>query len=215
MNTQTKKIFYLMAGAIVLVVLSALSTIGLLSLREERQPNVSPLATQETQPVSPNPVPATPVVQTPPQQPVVPMAQIMSVNPHYVTVSKPQKYCYEKPETIYPQQSNSPPLAGALVGGVAGGLAGSAIKGKSHNTAIAAGAVLGALTGGAVQANMNTPPAPQTVYKTHCGTKTVTSKVQKGYEVTYTYNGQQSMIVMPVAPATNLMPLPQQSSFQP
>src|SRR5262249_36846534 len=146
-----------------------------------------------------------PAVPAPPPPP--PMAQVINVNPHYVTTSKPQKHCYQRPQTIYPQQDNSPPLAGAVIGGVTGGLAGSAVNGKSHNAAIVAGAALGALTGGAVQKNMN-KPQPQTIYVTQCTTKTVSSKVQKGYEVTYLFNGQQGMILMDNPPVSNMIPPP-------
>lgn len=211
--THTKKIVSIILGALGLVVLSSFATIGILSLRDQKQPAVD---------TPPPPPPAPVAVVEPPAPPVPPapqMAQVVSVNPHYVTVSKPHKQCYQKPETIYTQAQpqNTPPVGGALVGGVAGGLAGSAVKGKHHTAAIVAGAALGALTGGAVQNNMNQPqPQPQTVYTTKCNTKYVDTKVKKGYEVVYFYNGVQGMVLMDNPPVSNMIPPPYQAvNYQP
>lgn len=148
-----------------------------------------------------------------PSVPSVPVAQVVAVAPHYVTSSKPVKNCYPTQQVVYthPQQQPSTlPNAGAVIGGVAGGLAGSAVHGNGRDVALAAGAAIGALSGNAIQKSMNAPAQPQAqvVNSTHCSTHTVTNKVQKGYEVTYLYNGQQGMVIMDVPPTSNVLPLP-------
>ncbi len=210
MISQTKKIVLFVLGGIGLVVLSSFATIGAISLHSNKQAEPSPVAEVAPPPapiaeVTPPPAPIDPPAPVVPPAP--PMAQVLSVKPHYVTTSKPVKSCYQEPQTIYPQQNNNPPIAGAVIGGVTGGFAGSAIRGKNHTAAIVAGAALGAVTGGAVQKNMN-QPKPQTIYVTQCHTKTVSSKVQKGYDVTYLYNGMQSTTVMSTPPASNMIPPP-------
>lgn len=202
MNTQTKKIILFTLGGILLVIISSFATVQTILYKNKETANSSVPSPEATTPVIPTPSPAPPLAP-----PAPPMAQVISVMPHYVSSSKPVKHCYEKPQTVYPQQNNHVPIAGAVIGGVTGGLAGSAIKGKNHSAAIVAGAALGALTGGVVEKH-NTQPKPQTVYVTQCSTKTVTSKVQQGYEVTYLYNGVQGMTIMKNPPSSNLIPPP-------
>jgi uncharacterized protein YcfJ len=99
------------------------------------------------------------------------------------------------------------PGAGAVLGGVAGGLAGSAIHGKNHTAAVIAGAALGVVGGNAVQHNMN-QPVPRYVYSKQCDTHYVSTRVKKGYEVTYLYNGQQGTLLMENKPLGDTMPAP-------
>ncbi|MFT3741297.1 MAG: glycine zipper domain-containing protein [Gammaproteobacteria bacterium] len=175
---------------------------------------VSPSTDTQTATFVPPPVEpaaAQPIVVQQPvmQQPVqtVPVAQVIAVVPHYVTTSKPVRKCYPSEAVVYQQPQSTAPHAGAVIGGIAGGLAGSAVHGNGREVAIGAGAAIGALSGNAIQNNMNQPQA-QVVRTMRCTTHTVTNKVQKGYEVTYMYNGQQGMVIMNNPPTSNVLPLP-------
>jgi uncharacterized protein YcfJ len=138
----------------------------------------------------------TPVVAATPAVPAVPMAQVVSVQPHYVLKSVPYRSCRQVPRTAYVQQQSSMPGAGTLLGGAAGGLLGNQVgEGRGRTAATIGGAVLGAVVGNQVQDNMNQPEA-RTVYVTVCNTRYTQKSVQSGYDVTYLYNGQQGATTM-------------------
>jgi uncharacterized protein YcfJ len=129
------------------------------------------------------------------------------VQPHYVTKSVPYQSCRQVANTTYVQQNQST-AAGTVIGGLAGGALGTQFgQGHGRTAATIGGAVLGALAGNRIEANMNQPQA-QTNYATICKTKHANKKTQQGYEVTYLYNGQQAMVVMPTAPTGSTIPVP-------
>lgn len=141
-----------------------------------------------------------------PVSPSMPVAQVVSVQPHMVTKSTPYRSCQQVPETVYSRQENTTG-AGALVGGVAGGLLGNTIgHGSGRTVATIGGAVLGGLVGNRVESNMD-QPEPNTVYRTICRTHYAQKSVQTGYDVTYIYNGVQKTIVMQTAPMGDTIPL--------
>ena len=148
------------------------------------------------------PEPITPIFAAPQQ-----LAQILNVKPHYETVKKPVRECYQTKQVYYMKPQPNAPGAGAVLGGIAGGLAGTAVHGKNHTAAVIAGAALGAVGGNAMQNNMN-QPAPRYVYSKQCDTHYVSTRVKKGYEVTYLYNGQQGILLMENKPIGNTMPAP-------
>lgn len=119
-------------------------------------------------------------------------------------MKKTKQTCHVDRTVSYtqPENSTASTVGGAVVGGVAGGLLGSMVKGNSHNTAVAAGAVLGAATGAGVQ-NYRNQPEQQVQETQRCTPVTVTTHVQKGYQVTYTYQGQQAIVLMTTAPLVN------------
>lgn len=156
------------------------------------------------------PAPATTVAAAPaaPAAPAYPMAQVVNVQPHYVSYSVPYRACYQVARTIFIPQPEYYPGAGTVIGGVAGGVLGNQIgEGRGRTVATIGGALLGALAGNGVQESMN-QPQPNTIYETHCRTKYAARSRQQGYNVTYVYNGQQGVMVMPVPPASNMIPLP-------
>ncbi len=136
------------------------------------------------------------VASAPAAVPVPETAEVVSVKPHYVTESYPERQCRRVQHTVYASQQSAVSGAGAVIGGVAGGLLGSTVGGGTGRiVASAAGAVVGAMTGSSMQDNMN-QPQPYAAYSTHCTTHTVSNVVQKGYEVSYRYHGNEGMVIL-------------------
>lgn len=198
MSPNTKKALAIIGGIIIVVAVSVFAT---LTVQVWHKQNAA-IETAAVEPVVP---------PAPPAPPAPVMAQVTAVQPHYVTSTKPVKQCKPVQHVSYPPQQQKPPIAGAVIGGVAGGLAGSAVHGNYRDAAIATGAVVGAATGATVQNNMN-KPQPQVTESMHCTTHNVTSKTQKGYEVTYVSNNQSTTMLMDTAPAVgSMIPLPGQT----
>lgn len=127
------------------------------------------------------------------------MAQVVSVKPHYVEKSVAYRSCHAVAHT----EVTAPPPptgAGAIIGGLAGGVAASNIgHGDGKTAATIGGALLGAVAGNAVEGSIQQPQT-QTVFAPECVTKYTKKSVHSGFEVTYTYNGQQGVTVMDKAP---------------
>src|SRR5262245_52710890 len=113
MKTYTK-ILTITGGAILVVAVSVAATLSIQTLSHRNDPPPAP------------PAPAAP--------PPVQVAQVIAVVPHYVSQSKPVKHCYPTQQVVYDQSSPTGiPGAGAVIGGVAGGLAGSAVHGNGRD----------------------------------------------------------------------------------
>lgn len=179
------------AGVAVIVVLTALS-LKLIFKSDEKVP----AAVAEAAPAVAAPAPA-------------PVAQVVSVKPHVITVSTPKTYCTHLRHIVYDTQQPQSSGAGAVLGGITGGLLGSEVGGGNGRIVTsAAGAVIGAFTGDNMERSMNSPTM-HTEYSTSCKTHQVSSTVQKGYEVTYTYQGTQGVVVMDNAPMIgSALPIP-------
>ncbi len=216
MNHKTITILAIILGVIAVAAVSILATIGLQSSRSPKLevastpavaadvvtlPTVSP-------PVAPDvPAPVLVPVVTPTTVPAPEVAQIISVKPHMVSSSKPKQTCEQVPKTVMVEQQAKVPAAGAVIGGIAGGLAGSVVHGKGREVAIGAGAAAGALAGNATQKKLN-QPVPVTEYVTQCTTHYVSTSHQKGYEVIYSYQGQQTKVIMQNPPVGTTLTLP-------
>ncbi len=193
MSKQTKTTLALIGGALGIALISAFAALSIQSMYNHH----------DTPPPPPPPVEAP--VAPPPALP--PVAQVIAVSPHYVSQSYPVRNCQPVQNVVYGDAKKGIPGAGAVIGGVAGGLAGSAIHGNGRNVAIGVGAAVGALSGNAIQQNMN-QPQPQVITSTSCTTHTATKKVQKGYDVTYLYDGVQGSVRMSTPPVGGTIPLP-------
>ncbi len=187
MTTDTKKVFTLLGGALGIAIIAIGATLLIQKISQPAPPPPAPVVTQ----------------------PEVPVAQIISVKPHYEDVSEPHKSCKQVAHVVYEQHQSAHPAVGAAVGGVAGGMIGHSIGGNSNAKLIAsaAGAAIGAVSGNYVQRNLN-KPEPETVYSTVCSTYKTTKQEEKGYEVTYIYQGQQSTVIMASAPIGTTLTLP-------
>lgn len=212
----------IVGAALGIAILGGFSALGVQSLFKAGQtaaPTPPPAAVVATAvqvapaPALAPPVPTPTVIEppapiiTPPVPPAPQLAQIINVKPHYESVKKPVHECYQTKQVYYVKPQPNAPGAGAVLGGIAGGLAGTAVHGKNHTAAVIAGAALGAVGGNAVQHNMN-QPVPRYVYSKQCDTHYVSTRVKKGYEVTYLYNGQQGTLLMENKPLGDTMPAP-------
>lgn len=196
MSTESNKMLAWLGGFAGLAVIVVLTTLAMkLILNPNTAANAPAVATAQPAAAAPAATPA--------------FAQVISVKPHYVSVSVPKESCHETQHVVYVEQQSQAPGAGAVIGGVTGGLLGSTVGGGNGRIVTsAAGAVIGAFTGNSMQNSMNTPEA-RTIYGTRCKTYYSESTKQKGYDVTYTYNGTQGVIVMNNAPMVGSgLPLP-------
>lgn len=134
------------------------------------------------------------------QATTIPVAQIIEVKPHYVTKKVPYRVCRQVQDVVYVQRQQAIPGSGAVVGGIVGGLAGHSIgQGRGNQVATIAGAVIGAIGGQSVENRMN-EPVPQVVYRTVCTRGYTTKQVQRGYVITYVYQGQQKTKIVSKMP---------------
>lgn len=197
-----KKMSVLLGSVLGIAVIVVLTAFALkLIFQHDETPAAKP-AVEVTQATTPAPQPA-PVAQP------TNAAQVTSVRPHYVEKSIPKRDCREVRHVVYTQEESQAPGAGAVVGGVTGGLLGTQVGGgHGRLLATAAGAAIGALAGNSVQNNMNKPEAHE-VYSTACSTHYIKTTVQKGFEVSYTYNGQPGVVIMDDAPMIgSALPIP-------
>ncbi|TAK74015.1 MAG: glycine zipper 2TM domain-containing protein [Gammaproteobacteria bacterium] len=196
MNNEGKKILMLLGGAAGIAIIVVLTTWALQAILQ--RPAVVP----------PSPPIEKPVVEQP-VVPVTPTAQVINVKPHYTSTSIPKRQCHEAEHVVYVSQETHSPGAGAVIGGVAGGLLGSQVGGGTGRIVTsAAGAAIGALTGNSMQNSMNAPQ-PHAVHSVACSTHYVKTSVQNGYEVTYTYDGKQGVVIMNNPPMVgSVLPLP-------
>lgn len=199
MSTESKKMLVWLSGFAGLAVIVVLTT---LAIKLILNPNTSPNTPAEAaQPAIVAPAPAQPAP--------APTAQVISVKPHMITISTPEESCHQTQHVVYTQSQSQAPGAGAVIGGVTGGLLGSTVGGGNGRLVTsAAGAVIGAFTGNSMQSSMNSPEA-HTIYGTRCKTHYVNTSKQKGYEVTYTYQGTQGVVIMDNAPMVgSALPIP-------
>lgn len=196
MSAESKKMLVWLGGIAGLAVIVVLTTFAMKLILNPNSAASAPSTQAVVTPVAETPAPA-------------PTAQVISVKPHYVSVSVPKESCHETQHVVYTQSESQAPGAGAVIGGVTGGLLGSTVGGGNGRLVTsAAGAVIGAFTGNSMQSSMNSPEA-HTIYGTRCKTHYVSSSKQKGYEVTYTYNGTQGVIIMDNPPLVgSALPLP-------
>lgn len=113
-------------------------------------------------------------------------APVISVVPQTERVNYPRQQCHT--EYIREATSSRSPV-GAIIGGIAGGLLGSQVgKGNGRVAGAAVGAGVGAVVGDRIGGS------PQTAYTTRpveqCATVDNWETVNRGYLVTYRYNGR-------------------------
>ena len=133
-------------------------------------------------------------------------AQVISVNPRTETINTPRQQCY----TEYEQQGSSynsgeRNVGGAIIGGIAGGLLGGQVgKGKGRVASAAIGAATGALVGDRLGNSNNGYNSTSTRPIERCHTEDSWQTVNRGYLVTYRYNGRDYTTVMPNDPGETI-----------
>lgn len=121
-------------------------------------------------------------------------AKVLSVAPQLERVNSPIREC----RTEYEQVSSSrPSAAGSIIGGIAGGLLGSTIgRGNGRVAAAAVGAGVGAVVGDRIDNDTQTVTRPVE----HCTYVDNWQTIQRGYLVSYVYNGKTFTTVTTTPP---------------
>lgn len=133
------------------------------------------------------------------------MAKILNVKPKYITKTIPQRYCQIVRRDYLVNHRDPFPAAGVFVGGITGGLIGNQFgQGGGNILSTVGGTVIGALVGDQIQHQIHHPHIHSAYYKV-CKTKYRKKQVIKGYNVTYTYNGQKDVKFMKNRPHSNFV----------
>lgn len=120
-------------------------------------------------------------------------ARVVSVTPQTERINSPRQECHT--EYVRESYSNDRSPLGAIIGGVAGGIIGSQIgRGNGRVAAGAVGAGVGAVVGDRMGNNPSTTYATRPVE--NCYTVDNWQTVNRGYLVTYRYNGRDYSTVM-------------------
>ena len=128
-------------------------------------------------------------------------ARVISVTPQLERVNAPQQSC----QTEYIRESYSSPRspAGAIIGGIAGGLLGSTIgRGNGRIAGAAVGAGVGAVVGDRIGNNQTTTYADRPIER--CISVDNWQTVNRGYLVTYRYNGRDYQTITDTDPGDTI-----------
>jgi len=129
-------------------------------------------------------------------------ARVIAVTPQTERVNMPRQEC----RTEYVRESRASAdrdLGGAIIGGIAGGLLGSQIgKGNGRVAGAAVGAATGAIVGDRIDNSGERSYSTRPVER--CVTVDDWQTVQRGYQVTYRFNGREYTTQMPYDPGSTL-----------
>ena len=128
-------------------------------------------------------------------------ARVISVTPQLERVNTPQQSC----QTEYIREGYTSPRspAGAIIGGIAGGLLGSTIgRGNGRIAAAAVGAGVGAVVGDRIGNNQDTNYTDRPIER--CVSVDNWQTVNRGYLVTYRYNGRDYQTVTDTDPGDTI-----------
>ncbi len=128
-------------------------------------------------------------------------APVLSVTPQVERVNTPHQEC--RTEYVRESYSNNSSPAGAIIGGIAGGLLGSTIgKGDGKIAGAAVGAGVGAIVGDRVGNNQPNALIDRPIDR--CVTVDNWQNVNRGYLVTYRYNGRDFTTVTDEMPGNTI-----------
>lgn len=128
-------------------------------------------------------------------------ARVISVTPQTERVNNPRQECHT--EYVQESVSNDRSPLGAIIGGVAGAIIGSQVgRGNGRVAAGAVGAGVGAVVGDRIDNNQPTAYATRPVQSCYAVDNWQT--VNRGYLVTYRYNGRDYSTVMDNDPGDSL-----------
>ena len=129
-------------------------------------------------------------------------AQVISVSPRTETINTPRQECHTDYERSSSYQSGDRSVGGAIIGGLAGGLLGHTVgKGNGKLAATAVGAATGAIVGDRID---NDSVTTSTRPIERCVSVDNWQTVNRGYLVTYRYNGRDYTTVTPYDPGNTL-----------
>lgn len=128
-------------------------------------------------------------------------APVLSVTPQVERVNTPRQECHT--EYVRESYSNNSSPAGAIIGGIAGGLLGSTIgRGDGKIAGAAVGAGVGAVVGDRVANNQANGVVDRPIDR--CVTVDNWQNVNRGYLVTYRYNGRDFTTVTDEMPGSTI-----------
>lgn len=129
-------------------------------------------------------------------------ARVLAVTPQTERVNVPREQCHtEYVRESYNSYDRSP--VGAIIGGIAGGLLGSQIgKGNGRVAGAAVGAGVGAVVGDRIGSVQRTGYSTRPVE--HCAVVDDWQTVNRGYLVTYRYNGREYSTVTDTYPGESI-----------
>lgn len=128
-------------------------------------------------------------------------ARVISVTPQVERVNTPQQSC--QTEYVRESYTNQRSPAGAIIGGIAGGLLGSTIgRGNGRIAGAAVGAGVGAVVGDHLGNNQTTTYTNRPIER--CVSVDNWQTVNRGYLVTYRYNGRDYQTVTDTAPGDTI-----------
>lgn len=128
-------------------------------------------------------------------------ARVISVTPQVERVNTPQQSC--QTEYVRESYTNQRSPAGAIIGGIAGGLLGSTIgRGNGRIAGAAVGAGVGAVVGDRLGNNQTTTYTNRPIER--CVSVDNWQTVNRGYLVTYRYNGRDYQTVTDTAPGDTI-----------
>ncbi len=131
-------------------------------------------------------------------------ARVISVVPQIERVNVPRQECHtEYARESYNTNRTSP--AGAIIGGIAGGLLGNTVgRGNGRIAATVVGAGLGAVVGNRIGNNQSNTTSYGTRPVDHCYAVDNWQTVNRGYLVTYRYNGRNYTTFMDHQPGDSI-----------
>ena len=131
-------------------------------------------------------------------------ADVVAVKEVMETVSTPREECEDVQVQRQAPTSDPHRVTGKVVGGVAGGLLGSTVGGgKGKTVATVAGAAAGAYAGNQVQKNAQQKNVVTSTER-RCKTVTDTSQHLVGYDVTYRFEGKETVVRTSFKPGATL-----------
>lgn len=130
-------------------------------------------------------------------------ARVLSVTPQTERINTPRQECHTEYLRDAYSGSSERGIGGAIIGGIAGGLLGSQIgKGSGRIAGAAVGAATGAIVGDRIDNSARSGYATRPVE--HCSVVDNWQTVNRGYLVTYRYDGRTYDTVLPYDPGNKL-----------
>jgi len=118
-------------------------------------------------------------------------ARVLSAMPQTERINSPRQECHTEYTRDSYYQSGDRDVAGSIIGGIAGGLIGSQIgKGKGRIAGAAVGAATGAIVGDRIDNSGRRDSGYSTRPVERCVQVDNWQTVNRGYLVTYRYNGR-------------------------
>lgn len=132
-------------------------------------------------------------------------ARVLSVVPQTERINNPRQECHVDYVRESYSRSDDRDVAGSIIGGIAGGLIGSQIgKGKGRIAGAAVGAATGAIVGDRIDNSGRREPGYSTRPVERCVQIDDWQTVNRGYLVTYRYNGRDYTTTMPNDPGSTV-----------